>query len=549
MKNDFFLSIENLFDACGENLNLTNEQIKIINYAVKTKKNILVEARAGSGKTTTIAKIFSLLPEDLKCIFISFNVHNKEELERKLSDCDKKKRIATSYSIGYNSILGFLRGTKPVIEENKYVSFIEKYVNMLIKNSLIHLNSNDEVILIKDKNEKNYGNVLDFKTKLKKLINLYRLYLCGNNLSSFQSICKTHGLDVDKFTFGLISSIVNSSVKNFNDKNDEVKIIDYVDMIYFPLVLNLKFHKYDVVITDEFQDYSIAQYEIARRSRKSDGKFVTVGDPFQSLYQFNGADPHVYEKIKNEKNTISLKLTYTFRCAKKIVEEAKIFVSDIKAMENASEGKVEFKSVLEAKYGDWVLCRYNFPLFKLFFDYHKKGINSCIKGKDYNLLIQDVISFYKNKSFSIHDMMDSLNKELKHIYREIKNKDENPEENALFLEKREIINGIKYLNENSVIDFNDINETFRKMNLMFKEHDQNQCVVLSTVHKSKGLENDVIYYIVHRYEIENGKFVLNKTKQDFNINYVAITRAKKELYYDVDYYIDIIANDGDKMNK
>ena len=70
------------------------------------------------------------------------------------------------------------------------------------------------------------------------------------------------------------------------------------------------------------------------------------------------------------KNTKILPLSYSFRCAKKIVEHANKIVPAIKALPNAPDGVVrDGSAVEEARDGDFVLCRTTMPLIKMFFEF------------------------------------------------------------------------------------------------------------------------------------------------------------------------------------
>ena len=73
-----------------------------------------------------------------------------------------------------------------------------------------------------------------------------------------------------------------------------------------------------------------------------------------------------------------------------------------------------------------------------------------------------------------------------------------------------------------------------KIKSIFKDGD-NVGVCLSTIHKSKGLENDTIHILCP--ELIPSKFAVQEweLKQEENLRYVAITRAKSNLIYLNDY--------------
>lgn len=56
-------------------------------------------------------------------------------------------------------------------------------------------------------------------------------------------------------------------------------------------------------------------------------------------------------------------------------------------------------------------------------------------------------------------------------------------------------------------------------------------IMLSTIHKAKGLENDRVFFLLP--DIIPSKYATQpwQIEQEMNLKYVAITRAKKELIY------------------
>ncbi len=66
-----------------------------------------------------------------------------------------------------------------------------------------------------------------------------------------------------------------------------------------------------------------------------------VGDKFQSVYGFRGADFQAMDNVRSTFKCESLPLSVTYRCAKNIVKLAQSFVSTIQPADTAPDGKVE----------------------------------------------------------------------------------------------------------------------------------------------------------------------------------------------------------------
>ena len=91
----------------------TDEQLQIFNYVKNRKDNLVIEARAGCGKTTTIVQACKFLPKDKDITFLAFNTHIRDELAEKLP---KHVRCYTTYSLG----LGALKRKYPNIEMDEF---------------------------------------------------------------------------------------------------------------------------------------------------------------------------------------------------------------------------------------------------------------------------------------------------------------------------------------------------------------------------------------------------------------------------------------------
>ena len=74
---------------------------------------------------------------------------------------------------------------------------------------------------------------------------------------------------------------------------------------------------------------------------------------------------------------------------------------------------------------------------------------------------------------------------------------------------------------------NNVFEVLQAIDRMFVDKGSNEFIIFSSVHQAKGLESDRIFLFEDTFR--------QSSQQEKNIHYVAITRAKKELFY-VNYY-------------
>lgn len=135
------------------------------------------------------------------------------------------------------------------------------------------------------------------------------------------------------------------------------------------------------------------------------------------------------------------------------------------------------------------------------------------------------------------DSMDevSVNEELERITKvlvdRLKSKGiNNPKNNIKYIQLSEKIEIIKILFDKC----GTVDAVERFIETVFDDNDRDG-VKLMTIHKSKGLENDRVFFITHfegKQLIPSGYAVTKEQLiQEKNLSFVATTRAKKELIY------------------
>ena len=231
-------------------------QKAVYQFIQSCKGNAVVEAVAGSGKSTTIVNAINIIPSDKTILFLAFNKSIVNELQRKVGNipnCD----IKTLHSLGAKQLMYYLHSQ---IDDVKY----KAYLNQLIDNGIVHMTSED------------YGNDAkeDWKRNILQLIDLGRVNLCKD----------TKELDDIAFKFQLfiVDNEIDVAWKIIQWGKSHTETIDFTDMIYLPVVLNIRMWQYDWVFIDECQDLNAAQRELFLKCIKPNGRFIAVGDRMQS---------------------------------------------------------------------------------------------------------------------------------------------------------------------------------------------------------------------------------------------------------------------------
>ena len=300
------------------------------------------------------------------------------------------------------------------------------------------------------------------------------------------------------------------------------------------------------LIAHNCQDLNRAQQAIIQKILKRDrktgeqlGRLISVGDPFQSIYSFAGSDIKSFEWFQKQPNTKVLHLTHSFRCGENIIKKAQDIVPDIKAKENAHEGLVREGSILEeAKDGDFVLCRTTMPLVKLFFAFLMEGKKAIIKGSDIGISLVEMTKNHK----SVVETINFWNGEIKDFEGILKSKGIlNFEDHSGYVALKDKVGVLDFFGKIS----KNLEDMRKKIRQVFR--DDIEGIVLSTVHKAKGLEADRVF-IARPDKLPLGASTKWQADQELNLEYVAITRAKNELIYDWEW-TDEEEEDVDEQKK
>jgi DNA helicase-2/ATP-dependent DNA helicase PcrA len=144
-------------------------------------------------------------------------------------------------------------------------------------------------------------------------------------------------------------------------------IVDFDDMLWLPVLLDeIRFPAVDYLFIDECQDLNGVQHLLAGRLAGS-GRTVVVGDPYQSIYAFRGADTDSIPRLRERLGAKTMPLTVTWRCPRSHVELARRLVPDFEAAPEAAEGVLSERGpgcLDDVRPGDLVLCRTNAPIIR-----------------------------------------------------------------------------------------------------------------------------------------------------------------------------------------
>ena len=500
--------------------NFTPQQKSVIDHVQTTGKSLVVEAVAGSGKTTTIFGAIMASEKDNMCV-VAFNRSIADEFKAKLekNKVDWKKAEAnTAHSFGLRA---FKKAYKhPKVDGSKVRHIIS---------GMIEARSGDEAAMLKK-----------CETKIANLVSLAKQSLIGfltpiDDTGAWTEIGFHHDVFDDLPASVSYDWVIQHARTALVNSNKDTEVIDFDDMIYLPLLFKCSFWQYDIVFVDEAQDTNAARRALVRAMLKKGGKVVAVGDRRQAIYGFTGADADALDLIKQDFNADELPLSVCFRCDRSIIQYAQSWVPHIEWADEAGEGEVIDMNIedvdwKETSEQDVVLCRNNKPLVSLAYDLLKSGVPCYVEGRDVGTALKKLAQKWKIKSLAdLDNRLDSF------LARETsKALAQKNEGLAAMIEDR--VDTLRVFMERvREKDLHTVKDLVDDIDSMFKDTKPGQrpkCITLSTVHKSKGREWNRVFWL-DKEETLPSKWARQdwQLAQEDNLCYVASTRAEHSLVH------------------
>jgi DNA helicase-2/ATP-dependent DNA helicase PcrA len=531
----------------------TDEQKAIFECFASGAGNLLIVARAGAAKTTSTLHGAAQARQRLKLV-TAFNKRIADELVAKAPEGVNAR---TLHSLG----LGYLRRRgNPQLEKWRGRNLVRTAWGELRAADPNFPKADSEYNKLIAKLVSLAKSVMPFAEKWEDFHDLAIAF----NMAPAAIVVQHTGITLEhmSITAELAMRLAHETYKNK---------VDFDDMIFVPLRKGWITPAFDLVCVDEGQDMSPGQMELVMRALKPNGRFCAVLDPAQAIYQFRGADSEVLNKLRDRFKPTELSLTTSFRCAKSIVREARRYVPDIRARDDAPDGQVNLiedcywlrphEVTGRAEEGDFVLSRTNAPLIGWRFAFLREGIKSTIIGaEEFGAAVKSVV----------HAIWESLDDQSAAAFKqaladwwvgERKDIDDDADPRTSWVDDiHEALSIIMDTAKSGDSPAEFIFEIATRVEQVFSGDGHG--VELSTVHKAKGREADRVFVLGETFpsiskesdqircicgspkwahdcgEIKamprcNRRFTpdLEWLKAEQNIRYVAITRARSELYY------------------
>lgn len=475
-------------------ININEELGDILNSV--NHSNLVINAYAGSGKTTTLKLIADNNPKK-KILYLVFNKAMENEAKSKFG---KNVHVTTVHSLAYRHMSYKLNiknnlGNISIYDIKNYLDldYFEAKItwllfNIYLQSDILDLDQVDDLVneCIKDKRiwhaflYSKFSDVL-----IQNVVNIpsliYKYVISNNLISNVKSIWSavgkglpiTHDYYLKAFQLDLVSG--NKKVKN-----------------------------YDYIFLDEAQDSNGVTYSIFNNISNSSRK-IAVGDEFQNIYGFRGSI-NIMERLEKFDNFSKKYLSTSYRFTDDIASILNEKIMKYTGIKTNIKGLGKPSESVSFAY----ISRSNASLIPLM-----DRLDSFHITRDINDIFDLPINIYylsrneKDKIKESYSFLKSVNslEDLENIAQKVNDV--------------ELLSAIKMVKRYNGGLFKLLNDVKSKMN-------ENSNYVLTTAHSSKGLEYDSVTLL-------NDFPVLRDMKDDvfyrdeFNLYYVALSRAKYEV--------------------
>ena len=481
--------------------NPSPEQKKIFQWFKSGCGNLVVRARAGTGKTTTILEGVELASEP-RILLAAFNKSIAVELQSRIKS--ERVQAKTLHGLGYAFVRRMWGAVSLDTDGQRALDLARAVCEPKTSHRVLQLLAkiHSKVREIQPHESKS-DDIMELMTKFDLLPD-----------------------DDMEFDDGVTDRwLANRASKAVALAKKRSPMIDFADMIFLPVVHRAVQPWFDLVVVDEAQDMTSAQLELAIGSCKKGGRIAIVGDDRQAIYGFRGADSGSLDRLKKILRAKELGLTTTYRCPKRVVEIASQYVDDFRAAPSAPEGIVEscsddrMVSLVAPK--DFILSRTNAPLVKVCMALLQSGRRAYVKGRDIGKGIMTLVDRQGARD------LEELEKFLRSWHARESEKAMKILDDKVAQERLDFVSdqlGVCL----TIAEDVDTMEGFRaKLENLFRD-DGGDAVVCSTVHRAKGLESANVFLLEGTFR---GLDDTEKRGEEQNIVYVAVTRSKQRLWW------------------
>lgn len=488
------------------NFKASPQQQAVFDWVSSESGNAIVQAVAGSGKTTTILQAMRLLPKTDKLLYLVYNKDMQTEITAR-PNLPTNLECYTTHSYGFKAVKECSNVGRIRVNQYKTHDYVKAILGKSVKYGDYRIRSYAVADAVGW--AKNQG-----------------LRASDLDATRMGEIAVEQGAESSSLSTAQLADLGVLAYDALCDAEDNLSTIDFDDMLWLPTTNDsVSFPCYDWVFVDETQDLNPCQIAMLAKMQVACPKtrFLFVGDRSQSIFSFRGADPTSMDKLQATFNAKPLALSVSYRCDKRVVAEAAKYVADEFLPGPAAEEGLVTTTTTEAfrkevKRGDMILCRCNAPLVRECLAFIRQGLNAKVLGRDIG---RNLLGLYKNLVEKHHqgDVYEAIH-EAESVAQKKLCRPGDESKSALLADK---FTALMVLFDSPTDGYDQLKA---KIDKVFT--DDESAYVFSTVHKAKGKEADNVWLL-------RPDLLPFPKSTDFqserNLQYVAVSRARRRFHY------------------
>jgi len=461
---------------------------------------LLINARAGTGKTTTLRMIASAHP-DLKILYLVFNRKAREEARGKFP---RNVEVRTVHSLAFSRNVGQVGNFTIADMLQAFKGRQNAQQLAAVSHDLVEFFMNSPF------------------PKVEEAMDLFQAEHLGHLSDEMKESVQDHRDRIVEAGREILGQWYRQEKPCPHDF--------YLKLFHREGSFYRSLNSFDMVLVDEGQDLSPIMLDALKHCRK---RIVIVGDTHQQIYSFRYAiDAMKRFSLDDRRN-----LTMSFRFGKKIADLASVFIREAKGEKGFRIKGNPDKSSRVAFYAQpprpkadercSVLSRTNLALFEHALSLRAAGIPFSLQGNIAAILgrILDVYWLWQEDHERIRDSFIRSFEDLEDL-----------DTYATDLDDFQLANMIEVVREYARI-LPDAVFDIMKISKSTAETPNGPGIILSTVHGAKGQEYDRVYIDADiAASLSRPEALVTQTFGDeANIAYVAFTRAIRDLYLPPDF--------------
>jgi DNA helicase II / ATP-dependent DNA helicase PcrA len=463
----------------------TEEQAAIVEAWHGCDDNLLINALAGSGKTSTLEMLLDTI--DGPALYLAFNKSIVKEAEERVpSTC----KVQTLNSLGHR-VWAQAVGTRLAVDTQKTYLILRDLIGQL-------------------KDKEDADELWDAFSDITHAVSMAKHmgYIPQGKFPHAKPITDRQGLEtrledeLSELSWWAVDNTLVASIKASYSGG-----IDFDDQIYMPALFGGTFPRFPNVLVDEDQDLSPSNIAMLKRLvSAAKSRLGAVGDRWQSIYYFRGAETNGVDKLKAMFNMKELPLSISFRCPSEIVRAVHWRVPHMRWIrEGGRHATLQSLDSNEIPDGSAIICRNNAPLLRVAFGLLSERRSVQIAGTDIGPKVLRLLKKIGNEDDSRATLLAKIDAWLEHKLSTSRGG------GGTHTDMAECLRIFASWGQT-------LNQAIGYAETIFKAQG---AIQLTTGHKAKGREWETCYHL--------DPFLIRDDEQDQNLKYVITTRAKESM--------------------